>query len=62
MMDRYDVGNKIEFKGMPGFRMEVLEVADCEIDTNRAEPHVQYRITDPEGQSDWLCAYDVNRV
>lgn len=55
-------GDRIEHKLMPGFPMEVLEVARCETDSARPEAHDQYKITDPDGNEDWLCAYDVRRT
>jgi len=56
------VGDFIEYKLMPGFRMEVLEVAPCEPSPVRPEPHDQYKVIDPEGNEDWLCAHDVRKV
>lgn len=53
-------GDRIAHDLMPGFVMTVLEVRDCERDTNRYLPHSEYRITDPEGNEDWLCAFDVH--
>ena len=55
-------GDRVEHDQMPGFVMTVQEVKDCETDGNRSQPHSQYKITDPEGNEDWLCAYDVSRV
>ena len=55
-------GGKIEHDLMPGFVMAVREVKPCETDWNRAEAHDQYLITDPEGNDDWLCAFDVTPV
>jgi hypothetical protein len=56
------VGDRIEHDLMPGFAMTVQEVRDCETDWNRTEPHQAARITDPEGNADWLCAFDVHRA
>lgn len=61
-MKNYATGDVIEHKDLPGFRMRVRETAPCETDAARPEPHLTYRITDPEGNEDWLCAYDVRRV
>lgn len=61
-MDRFNTGDTIEHELMPGFPMTIQEVADCEVDANRDEPHAQYKITDPEGAEDWLCAQEVRRV
>ena len=55
-------GDKIEHDLMPGFVMKVQEVRPCETDGARPEPHESYKITDPEGNEDWLCAYDVHRA
>lgn len=52
-------GDTIEHKLMPGFPMTVQEAAECETDGARPEPHSKYRITDPDGNEDWLCGYDV---
>ena len=56
------VGDKIEHELMPGFTMTVQDVGTCEVDSVRHEPHKWYQITDPEGNTDWLCGYDVKRV
>lgn len=57
-----DTGDLIEHDLIPGFRMTVLEATACEIDGTRNVPHKQYRVVDPEGREDWLCAYDVHTV
>lgn len=54
------LGDKIEHDLMPGFVMEVKGVGACETDGTRPKPHVKYLIKDPEGDDDWLCAYDVH--
>ena len=56
------VGDIIEHELMPGFRMQVQAVADCDTDWNRSEPHLKYTITDPAGNQDDLCAYDVRKA
>ena len=56
------VGETIEFDLMPGFPMEVLDTKDCETDSARPEPHLTYKVVDPEGNEDWLCGHDVHRV
>jgi len=61
-MDQFKPGDEIEHNLMPGFVMRVQAAAGCEIDGARPEPHQQYKITDPEGNEDWLCAYDVRRA
>lgn len=58
----YAVGDVIEHVGMPGFRMVVEATEPCETDPARPDPHLAYRVTDPEGCQDWLCAHDVRRV
>jgi hypothetical protein len=55
-------GDKICHKLVPGFTMTVEGVSDCETDANRSIPHSKYLITDPEGNQDELCAYDVAKV
>ena len=57
-------GEMIEHKLMPGFVMEVQDTRRCKADpaAERAEVHDQYKITDPDGNADWLCAYDVRRA
>jgi hypothetical protein len=55
-------GERIEHKLVPGFPMEVLDTARCETGPGREEVHDQYKITDPDGNIDWLCAYDVRRA
>jgi hypothetical protein len=56
---QFHAGDRIEHKLMPGFTMTVQQLRPCETDGARPEPHWAYRITDPEGNDDWLCAYDV---
>ena len=53
------VGDRIEHELMPGFGMTVEAARPCETDVTRPVPHQQYKITDPDGNEDWLCAYDV---
>lgn len=60
-MDQYKTGDVIEHRLMPGFPMPVQETRECETDSNRSEPHLAYKITDPDGNVDWLCGYDVQR-
>lgn len=55
-------GDTIEHELVPGFPMKVLDTRDCETDANRAVPHPAYKITDPDGNEDWLCAYDIVRL
>jgi hypothetical protein len=54
------LGDKIEHDLMPGFVMAIKGVGTCETDGARSEPHARYKITDPGGNEDWLCAYDVH--
>jgi hypothetical protein len=61
-MERLTAGQKIEHNQLPGFVMDIEETAECETDLVRHEPHARYQITDPEGNKDWLCAYDVHEV
>ena len=60
-MDQFKAGDIIEHRLMPGFTMPVLEARECETDANRSEPHLAYRVTDPDGNDDWLCAMDVQK-
>jgi hypothetical protein len=60
-MDQFKAGDVIEHRLMPGFTMTVLDARDCETDSARPEPHLSYNVTDPEGNDDWLCAYDVQK-
>jgi len=53
-------GDRIEHDLMPGFAMTVQDVRACETDTARPELHDAYKVTDPTGGIDWLCAYDVH--
>ena len=61
-LTRLAEGDTIEHHLLPGFRMTVLAVEDCEVDANRSAPHAKYKIVDPEDAEDWLCAYDVRQV
>jgi len=55
--------DRIEMVLAPGYSMTVLRVASCEPGpANRSGPHSKYRIIDPEGNADWLCAWDVVKV
>jgi len=56
---RAAVGGRIEHTLMPGFVMTVQDVRRCETDSGRPELHDAYKVTDPDGNEDWLCAYDV---
>lgn len=56
------LGQRIEHKLMPGFVMEVNGIKVCETGPGREEPHMQYKITGPDGNTDWLCAYDVRKA
>jgi hypothetical protein len=60
-MDQFKVGDTIEHRLMPGFTMTVRETRECDSDANRPESHLAYRIEDPEGNEDWLCAHDVQK-
>lgn len=53
------VGDTIECDFVPGFRTEVLAGEPCETDAHRTEAHNRYQVIDPEGNKDWLCAYEV---
>lgn len=55
----FKAGDTIEHRLMPGFTMKVRDTRPCETDSARPEPHLQYEITDPDGNTDWLCSYDV---
>jgi hypothetical protein len=55
-------GDRIEHELMPGFVMTVENAQPCETDGTRNEPHQRYQITDPDGNTDWLCAYDVQKA
>lgn len=54
------LGDVIEHDLVPGFRMTVRGVSPCEHDATRPEPHNSFNVTDPAGNDDWLCAYDVH--
>lgn len=60
-METFKIGDKIEHRLMPGFTMKVEGTEPCETDASRSEPHLMYQVTDPEGNTDWLCAMDVQR-
>lgn len=55
-------GDTIEHKLMPGFAMTVQDQRWCPADNARPERHDAFKITDPDGNTDWLCAYDVVNV
>jgi hypothetical protein len=60
-MDQFKAGDKIEHRLMPGFTMTVEDTRPCETDANRPEPHQALKVTDPEGNEDWLCANDAQK-
>lgn len=57
----FKTGDKIEHRLMPGFTMTVEDTRECETDANRPEPHLALKVTDPDGNEDWLCSHDVQR-
>lgn len=61
-MTSFKAGDRIEHVLMPGFVMTVLDTRACETDFARPEPHLAYKIRDPENNEDWLCAHDVRLV
>ena len=60
-MEEFKIGDTIEHRLMPGFRMPVEDTRPCETDPNRPGPHLAYQVTDPEGNADWLCGFDVQK-
>lgn len=58
-LPRYAIGTMIEHRLVPAFAIRVEAVRECEISPSRPGPHLAYRVTDPAGNTDWLCAYDV---
>ncbi len=59
------VGDKIRHRDVPPGIFPLMPVQDtrpCETDGARPEKHLAYKITDPEGNEDWLCGYDVIQV
>jgi hypothetical protein len=60
-LPKFDVGDVIEHELVPGFPMTVLAVRECEADPGIGRPagHLAYAVIDPDGNQDWLCAYDV---
>lgn len=59
-MEQYRTGDVIEHKHLPGFEMTIHDTAPCPGQTD-ARPHLAYKITDPDGCQDWLCAHDVTQ-
>jgi hypothetical protein len=55
-------GDRIELFGVPGYHMTVHDAKPCETDFARPEAHKQYKVTDPEGNEDWLCGWDVRKI
>jgi len=55
-------GDMIEHDLMHGYQMPVVDLMACETSPARPLEHSQFLILDPEGNEDWLCAYDVHRV
>jgi hypothetical protein len=43
-------------------RCRVLRPGPLAGPLSREEKHLAYKITDPEGNEDWLCGYDVIQV
>jgi len=55
-------GDLIVHYALPGYPMTVHAVRPCETSGPRSEPHSSYEVTDPEGNQDWLCGWDVRKV
>ncbi len=54
---------KLQFNASPLlWTFDDLDTEPCETDSARPETHDQYKVIDPEGNEDWLCAYDVTVV
>lgn len=60
-MEQFKAGDTIEHRLMPGFTMTVKDTRPRETDPNRPEEHLAYKVTDPEGNDDWLCGHDVQK-
>lgn len=60
-MEEYKTGEVIEHRLMPGYTMTVEDTRPCEMDPVTPESHRAYKVLDPEGNADWLCANDVQR-
>lgn len=56
------IGDVLDHRDIPGFRMIVRAVLPCEQHDQADVPHNQYGVRDPEGQPDWICGYDVKRA
>jgi hypothetical protein len=56
------LGGKIAHDLEPGFVMTVEAVEPCDMGGALPEEHAQFQVTDPAGNTDWLCAYDVHRA
>jgi hypothetical protein len=54
------LGDKIVHDLVPGFVMEIRGVRSCQADGARPVEHAAFKVTDPGGNEDWLCAYDVH--
>jgi hypothetical protein len=63
-MQNLEVGDTIAHNLMPAavWSGPILETKPCETDSARPEEHLQYRVIDPGGSEDWLCAHDVQLV
>lgn len=55
-------GDQVIHEFVPGWVMVVEDVEPCETAGGRSEPHQMYKITDPDGNTDWLCSFDVKKV
>ena len=60
-VEGFEVGKTVEHRLMPGFRMVVQDGKPCETDAAHPVPHPAYLVTDPEGEDDWVCHYDVQK-
>jgi len=56
------VGDTIEHDLIPAsvWSASIRDARPCETDSARGIPHSAYLVTDPEGNDDWVCAYDVH--
>lgn len=53
-------GDWIAYDRKPAIRMMVQAVKTCDLTPAGTEPHHAYQVTDPSGETDWVCALDVH--
>lgn len=61
-MEQFKIGDKLMHTRVPADQAAVLTVLKTRKCGELPHTHLAYRVTDPEGTEDWVCAYDLRPV